>query len=253
MTVTLVQNAPRLNRSNLDSALALVGAYAAESDVLVFPELALNGYLLQDKVYEDAWSRDELTPLAEASRACDIVIGAALKENGRTYNASCYFSGGELCHIHRKLHLPNYGMFEEARYFFKGARIDAFDTVHGRSVMLVCEDLWRAQTMADVAALKPEIVYVVANSPARGFGDGGLAIEGQWDALLKSLAQLANTYVVFVNRVGFEDGLGFWGGSRVITPRGGIEARLPLFEEAVSAVSPDHRLHDVEKWLAKID
>ena len=92
-----------------------------------------------------------------------------------------------------------------------------------------------------------------ANSPARGFGEDGLAIEGQWDALLKALAQLANAYVVFVNRVGFEDGLGFWGGSRVITPRGGIEGRLPLFDEAVETVTPDHRLHDVEKWLAKID
>lgn len=253
MTITLVQNSPRLNRTNLQSAVALVEQHAAGSDVVVFPELALNGYLLQDKVFEDAWKVSELSALAAASRECDIVIGAALKEQGRTYNASLYFSGGALMHIHRKLHLPNYGMFEEARYFFKGTRIDAFDTTYGRGVMLVCEDLWRAQTMSDVAALKPEFIYVVANSPARGFDEEGLVIEGQWDALLKSLAQLANAYVVFVNRVGFEDGLGFWGGSRVITPRGSIENRLPLFEEAVVGVRPDHRLHDVEKWLAKID
>jgi omega-amidase len=253
MTVTLVQNAPRLNRTNLKDSVALAGAHAGAGDVIVFPELALNGYLLQDKVYEDAWQIGELSPLAEASLACDIVIGAALKENGRTYNAACYFSGGELRHIHRKLHLPNYGMFEEARYFFRGERIEAFDTAYGRSVMLVCEDLWRAQTMADVAALKPEFVYVIANSPARGFGEEGLAIEGQWDALLKSLAQLSNAYVVFVNRVGFEDGLGFWGGSRVITPGGDVETKLPLFDEAVVPFVPDHRLHDVQKWLAKID
>ena len=253
MTITLVQNAPRLNRTNLQSAVALIVEYAQGSDVVVFSELALNGYLLQDKVYEDAWCLDELEPLAAASRECDIVIGAALKEQGRTYNASLYFSDGTLTHIHRKLHLPNYGMFEEARYFFKGGSIDAFDTAYGRSVMLVCEDLWRAQTMADVAALTPEFVYVIANSPARGFDEAGLAIEGQWDALLKALAQLANTYVVFVNRVGFEDGLGFWGGSRVITPRGEVEKRLPLFDEAVVSVTPDHRLHDVQKWLARID
>ena len=253
MTITLVQNAPRLNRSNLEACRALIDAHAAESDVIVFPELALNGYLLQDKVYEDAWRVEELAPLAEASRACDIVIGAAIKENGRTYNTALCFSGGSLHHLHRKLHLPNYGMFEEARYFFRGDRIESFQTKYGRSVMLVCEDLWRAQTMADVAALKPEFVYVVANSPARGFAEEGLAIEGQWDALLITLALLANSYVVFVNRVGFEDGLGFWGGSRVITPRGGAEAALPLLDEAVVSVSPDNRLHDVEKWLAKID
>ena len=253
MTVTLVQNAPRLNRSNLEAARALVSAHADESDVIVFPELALNGYLLQDKVYEDAWRMEELAPLAEASLSCDIVIGAALKEKGQTYNAACYFSGGELRHVHRKVHLPNYGMFEEARYFFKGERIEAFETLFGRSVMLVCEDLWRSRTVADVASLKPDFVYVIANSPARGFDEDGLAIEGQWDALLKSLAQLANTYVVFVNRVGFEDGLGFWGGSRVITPRGSVEKRLPLFDEAVITVVPNNHLHDVEKWLAKFD
>lgn len=253
MTVTLVQNAPRLNRTNLETAVDLVAEHAQKSDIIVFPELALNGYLLQDKVFEDAWYSDELAPLAGASLACDIVIGAAIKENGRTYNASLYFSGGALLHVHRKVHLPNYGMFEEARYFFKGEGIDAFDTAYGRSVMLVCEDLWRAQTMADVAALKPDFVYIVANSPARGFTENGLAIEGQWDALLKSLAQLANSYVVFVNRVGFEDGLGFWGGSRVITPLGEIEKKLPLFEEAVVEFVPDRHLHDVEKWMAKID
>jgi omega-amidase len=253
MTITLVQNAPRLNRTNLPTAVATAKEHAQKSDVIVFPELALNGYLLQDKVYEDAWNVEELAPLAEISTDCDIAIGAALKEQGRTYNAGLYFSGGELRHIHRKLHLPNYGMFEEARYFFKGECIEPFDTAFGRCVMLVCEDLWRAQTMADVSALKPEVVYVLANSPARGFEAEGLMIEGQWDALLKSLAQLANTYVVFVNRVGFEDGLGFWGGSRVITPQGSAEITLPLFEEAIVDMRPDHRLHDVQKWLSKID
>lgn len=253
MTITLVQNAPRLNRSNLGDVLTLVGTYAAKSDVMVFSELALNGYLLQDKVFEDAWEIDDLSALADHSTQCDIVIGAALRESGRTYNAGIYFSGGAVSHIHRKIHLPNYGMFEEARYFFKGGSIEAFETPFGRSVMLVCEDLWRARTMSDAAALKPEFIYVIANSPARGFLEDGLAIEGQWDALLKTLAQLANAYVVFVNRVGFEDGLGFWGGSRVITPRGDSESILPLFETCVRAVSPDHRLHEVEKWLAKID
>lgn len=252
MTITLVQNAPKLNRSNLHSTLELLEDLAQQSDVVVFPELMLNGYLLQDKVYEDAWSRDELKKLSSVT-STDFIVGAALKENGRTFNTALYFSAGTLVHVHRKLHLPNYGMFEEARYFFKGDAICAFDTAYGRSVMLVCEDLWRSQTMTDISAMKPEFVYIIANSPARGFTDDGLAIEGQWDALLKSLAQLCDAYVVFVNRVGFEDGLGFWGGSRVVTPRGEVEAQLPLFEEATLMVTPDHRLHDVEKWLAKID
>ncbi|RLA70340.1 MAG: nitrilase [Epsilonproteobacteria bacterium] len=253
MRVTLVQNAPRLNRTNLSKVLELIRENSATHSVLVFPELALNGYLLQDKVFEDAWSIIELEALMIASAQCDIVIGAAIKENGRTFNSVLYFSKGELLHMHHKIHLPNYGMFEEARYFFKGDAINTFESDYGKSVMLVCEDLWRADVIADLASVKPDIIYIVAASPARDFSDKGLLIESQWDALLKSTAILCSAYVVFVNRVGFEDGLGFWGGSRVITPKGEIEIKLPNFAEAMQEVELSHTLHAVEKWMAKID
>lgn len=252
MKLTLVQNAPKLNRTNLQTVTQTAGTLD-DCDTVVFPELALSGYLLQDKLFEDAWGLDELAPIADASRAVDIVVGAAVKMDGRTYNGALYFSKGELRHLHRKLHLPNYGMFEEARYFFRGERIESFETAAGKTVMLVCEDLWRAATLSEVAQMKPDIIYVLANSPARGFDDEGLTIEAQWDALLKSLALLAYSYVVFVNRVGFEDGLGFWGGSRVITPQGEIENRLPLFEPATVGCTLDRQLHRLQKWMAKID
>jgi len=251
--ITLIQNAPQLNRTNLDRVLALISKHSTPKSVLVFPELALNGYLLQDKVFEDAWSLSELSALSEASKFSDIVIGAAIKENGRTYNSVLYFSQGKMLQIHHKVHLPNYGMFEEARYFFKGASIETFKTAYGTTAMLVCEDLWRADVIANLAVAKPDIIYVVAASPARDFSDGGLLIESQWDALLKSTALLCSAYVVFVNRVGFEDGLGFWGGSRVVTPRGEIEEKLPNFEEAAVQITLSHALHAVEKWMAKID
>ena len=77
-------------------------------------------------------------------------------------------------------------------------------------------------------------------------------IESQWDALLKSLALLTKAYVVFVNRVGFEDGLGFWGGSRVITPAGAVEHRLFLFWKKKSKiVSLNHKLQKLERYIAK--
>jgi len=75
----------------------------------------------------------------------------------------------------------------------------------------------------------------------------------QWDALVKSTAILCSAYVIFVNRVGFEDGLGFWGGSRVVTPRGEIEYRLDNFKEDILSVDLNNRLHTVEKWIAKKD
>lgn len=253
MKVALIQNSPRLNRSNFKRTLESFREASHSADVVVFPELALNGYLLQDKVFEDAWQIDELNDLVAASQSVDMVIGAATKEEGRTYNSALYLSGGEIVHIHRKVHLPNYGMFEEARYFFKGAAIETFDTKAGKTAMLVCEDLWRAQSMAELSAANPDIIYVIANSPARDFRDEGLLIEEQWDALLKSAALLCSAYVVFVNRVGFEDGLGFWGGSRVITPRGEVELKLPNFEPAVKSVKLSHSLYAVQKWMAKID
>lgn len=253
MTVTLVQNAPRLSRRSLESVLELIDLYGSDTDVLVFPELVLNGYLLQDKLFEDAWEPEELQVIKDRSAECDIVLGAAIREKGRTYNSALYFSQGALLHRHDKVHLPNYGMFEEARYFFRGERIEAFETMLGRCVMLVCEDLWRAEVIACVSAQQPDVVFVIANSPSRDFSDRGLLIEAQWDALLKSLALLGSTYVLFVNRVGFEDGLGFWGGSRAVTSKGEVQLSLPLFEPAHARVMLDRRLHAQQKWLAKLD
>lgn len=250
MKIALIQSAPKLNRSNMGDVLGLIDA-SCEADVVVFPELALSGYLLQDKLFEDAWNLDELDELARASLKCDIAIGAAIWDNGKVYNSALYFSKGELLHIHHKNHLPTYGMFEEGRYFAAGDDIKSFKTAQGSVAMVVCEDVWRAQTFAALASLDTDVIYVLASSPARDFSDDGLLIESQWDALLKSLALLTKAYVVFVNRVGFEDGLGFWGGSRVITPTGSTEHRLSLLEEESKIVSLNHKLQKLERYSAK--
>lgn len=250
MKVALIQSAPKLSRSNLADVLALVESNKS-ADVVVFPELALSGYLLQDKLYEDAWKLDELDDLKKASEACDIVIGAALWDEGQVYNSALYFSRGQVLHIHHKNHLPTYGMFEEGRYFSAGNEMVSFQTPHGNAIMVICEDLWRAETMGVIASSDAEAVYVLAASPARDFSDEGISIESQWDALLKSAALLSHNYVVFVNRVGFEDGLGFWGGSRVISPMGKTEYSLPLFESEEKVCSLDGRLKKLGRYLVK--
>jgi predicted amidohydrolase len=250
MKVALIQSSPKLNRSNLAEVLALIDANS-DADVVVFGELALSGYMLQDKLFEDAWNLDELAPLAQASSVCDIAVGAAIWDHGKVYNSALYFSKGQLLHIHHKNHLPNYGMFEEGRYFAAGDSIKSFQTAYGNVAIVVCEDMWRAQTFATLASLDTDIIYVLAASPARDFSDEGLLIESQWDALLKSLALLTKAYVVFVNRVGFEDGLGFWGGSRVITPAGLVEHKLPLLDEESKIVSLNHKLQKLERYIAK--
>lgn len=250
MKIALVQSSPKLNRCNLADVLTLIDANS-DADVVVFPELALSGYMLQDKLYEDAWNIDELYELENASLKCDIAIGAALWDNGKVYNSALYFSKGQLLHIHHKNHLPTYGMFEEGRYFTAGNAIKSFRTTYGNSAMVVCEDVWRAESFATLASLELDVIYVLASSPARDFRDDGLLIESQWDSLLKSLALLTKAYVVFVNRVGFEDGLGFWGGSRVVTPVGSVEYKLSLLDEESKIVSLNHKLQKLERYIAK--
>ncbi|MBU0632296.1 nitrilase [bacterium] len=234
MKITLVQNAPKLNKTNL--AFVLNESLTCKSDVIVFCELALNGYLLQDKLLEDAFLIDELQPLCDASKDIDIVVGGALKIEDEYFNCAFYFSKGELLNIHKKVHLPNYGMFEEARYFDSGKEFDSFATTYGEVAMLVCEDLWHPDTVKELFYKKPKIVYVLAASPARGFKDDSLEIEEQWYVLITSLALHCGTKVVFVNRVGFEDGLGFWGGSCILDSNAKILQKLPLFDEKIETI-----------------
>ncbi len=251
MKVSLAQISPRLSRNNIE--LHLKEIKACEADVIVFPELSLNGYLLQDKVYEDAFTIEELDCFVQASHTVDIVLGCALRENHRIFNAALYFSKGELKHTHHKVHLPNYGMFEEARYFFKGEKIGFFDTCYGKSAMVICEDLWRAQSIADLSCQNPEIIYVLANSPARDFRDDSLLIKEQWTAILKTTALLCGSYVVFVNRVGFEDGIGFWGASMIVSPSGEVEAELKSFEVQRKSFTLNKGLHFAQKQIIKND
>jgi len=230
MRVTLVQSSPKLNRSNLDDIIQTIKEHKEDSDLIVFPELSLNGYMLQDKLYEDAWKLDELKELKDLSNEVDIVVGGAIRDSKVFRNSALYFSNGELLSQHNKVHLPNYGMFEEARYFSAGNVFDGFITDHGKISMLVCEDLWHAGVHHQLFDENPDYIIALVASPARGFEDDGLLIEDQWYALLKSVALHCDAKVVFVNRVGFEDGLGFWGGSCIVDRSARVLHKLPHYK-----------------------
>ena len=229
MKITLAQSAPKLNRSNLQEVVALINQHKNSSDMVVFPELSLSGYMLQDKLYEDAWSVEELEELATLSQEITIVVGAAMRDGNVFRNAALCFSDGKLQSKHIKVHLPNYGMFEEARYFEGGEHFEAFELDGKRMVMLVCEDVWHEDVHKEIIALNPDIITVLAASPARGFYDDGLAIEDKWYTIIKTLSQESSSKLIFVNRVGFEDGLGFWGGSCIVE-EGNITHKLEKFE-----------------------
>lgn len=230
MKVTLAQTSPKLNRSNLKDVVSTIKEYMHDSDMIVFPELSLNGYLLQDKLFEDAWNLDELEELFELSKHIDIAVGAAMRDGNDFRNSALYFSKGKLLSQHTKVHLPNYGMFEEARYFKPGDIFESFISTHGKISMLVCEDLWHKSVHKDLIKENPDYILALVSSPARGFSDNGLEIEDKWYNIIKTVAKECSAILIFVNRVGFEDGLGFWGGSCIVDRDAKIVHRLPHYE-----------------------
>lgn len=237
MRITLVQHAPKLSRANLDFVQDVVKEYASSSDLLIFPELALSGYMLQDKLFEDAWRVDELSLLESLSQDVDIALGAAIREDDGFYNAALYFHAGKLHSVHKKLHLPNYGMFEEARYFQAGTLVESFIVDNKKICMLVCEDVWHESVHEEVTMLSPDLILVLAASPARGFSDDGLSISKQWYAIVERLALKASAPLCFVNRVGFEDGIGFWGGSRLLDSDANSIKEFAFFVNQIETLS----------------
>jgi len=233
MRVTLAQTSPKLNRSNLAEIISIVTECKDKSDLIVFPELSLNGYMLQDKLSEDAWSVDNLDALRDLSLHIDIVVGAAIRDGNDFRNAALYFSKGKLLSKHYKVHLPNYGMFEEARYFKSGDIFESFLSEFGKVSMVVCEDLWHKSVHKKLIDEKPDYIIALVASPARGFSDSGLEIEDKWYEIIKTVAAECRAKLIFVNRVGFEDGLGFWGGSCIINEASEILYKLPRYEKIV--------------------
>jgi predicted amidohydrolase len=251
VNITLAQISPKLNRAeNIKSHLKYIDKYKNQSDLIIFPELSLNGYLMMDLVFEEALYLDELEKFKKASFDVDILLGLALRDGHKIFNSAIYFQNGKILNIHKKNNLPNYGMFEEARYFFSANEIDSFDNSHFNCTTLICEDVWSSSIIDRVVKLNSDVIFVLANSPARGFKDE-LIIEKKWESLLNTLAILSGAYVIFVNRVGFEDGLGFWGGSRVVTPNITNITKAQLFEDCFINVKLDDNLVKREKYFLR--
>ncbi|HIP19584.1 MAG TPA: nitrilase [Sulfurimonas sp.] len=236
MRITLAQISPKLNRSNLGDIVDIIKSVKESSDLIVFPELSLSGYMLQDKLSEDAWSLQELEELKELSKDIDIVVGAAFRGKSHFRNAALYFSNGEFISRHNKVHLPNYGMFEEARYFESGDVFESFIVREKRVSMVVCEDLWHKNVHHDLIQQNPDMIIVLVASPARGFSDDGLAIQMQWYDIIKTVSLECSAKLIFVNRVGFEDGLGFWGGSCTVDSLGNINNQQENFKKIIKTV-----------------
>lgn len=245
--VAIAQHAPVLGdfERNLQAHLEL-GEKAREQGarLIVFPELSLTGYFVKDLVGELAMVAEDqkLAPLRELSHQIDVVAGFIEQGDAhRVYLSSGYFAGGILRHVHRKVYLPTYGMFEEARFLTPGQRLQAFDTDMGRAAILICEDLWHPSTVGVMAADGAELLIAVAASPARGFGGDRPDSARIYEQMNRVYAQLFGMHVVFANRIGFEDGVGFWGGSEIVDPFGREIAKAAYFEPGLLHAAVDPR------------
>jgi len=254
LTVAMAQIAPRLGdvAANLEMHLATIEKAVAQGvDLLCFPELSLTGYTLQDLSYEvacrPAAADPTFQPLFEASRQLDLVVGFVEEDmRRRFYIAAAYLSGGELVHVHRKVYLPTYTMFDEGRYFAWGDCIRAFDTRFGRLGLLICEDFWHASPPHLLWLDGADLLLFTSASPGRGLlGYEGKLGSSRWVELVnQAYASLFTTFVCHTNRVGFEDGLNFWGGAIAFDPNGDEIARGPYFDEALTVVPLDlNQLH----------
>jgi predicted amidohydrolase len=211
-------------------------ARSGGAELVVFPELSCTGYTLRDINWDVAIRPPDpgiLRPLVEESRDIAILCGG-VEESAEfaLHNAAFFCEGGKLRSVHRKVYLPTYGMFEENRYFSAGSSVRAFDTAFGRVGVLICEDLWHLPLPYLLAKDRADVIITIAASPTRLAGDDAVIHNSRINSEQhRSIARLLSTYVVFCNRVGYEDGVNFWGGSEVVAPSGDITAQAKLFEE----------------------
>ena len=241
--IAIVQAKP--HKGNLDLNFAeLTETFAqlvqeGEPNLIVLPEAAMTGYFLEGAVYDLAMSaQTAATKLAAAWNAAkggspiDIVCGFYENDGGTYYNSAIYLTlhghGHEIVHVHRKMFLPTYGVFDEERFLSRGRKLSVFETRFGKVAMLICEDIWHS-IMPTIAAVKGARFFIVPSAaPGRGIeSDDELESIGVWRSLLCNSAAEHGVYVLYAGLTGFEGGKGFTGSSQVIDPRGKVLVSAP--------------------------
>ncbi len=246
MRIAIAQCSPALGAVKRHLAMHvdwIERARKAGAGLVVFPELSLTGYYLKDLAADVACVAADpvLEPIARASRDLDIVAGFVERSpDARLHIAQGYWSRGELRHVHRKVYLPTYGIFDDGRSFAQGDRFDVFESALGPAGMAICEDLWHVSVPYLYAAAGATVVLAPSASPGRGVAEGGdLGTAESCRLMNRFFAQYLTLWIVYVNRVGHEDGIGFWGGSEIVAPDGTVIARAPEFAEELLVADLD--------------
>ena len=262
-TVAIVQAKPHKGdvQRNFDELQATFAQLAQSEppDLIVLPEAALTGYFLEGAVYDlampaDAFARRLTETWHAAGGTGRVDIAGAFYENdrGTYYNSAVYVSvnGREhrIAHVHRKMFLPTYGVFDEERFLSRGRKLSTFETRFGTMAMLICEDVWHS-IMPTIAAIKgARFLIVPSAAPGRGVeSDEELESIGVWRSLLTGTAAEHGVYLLYAGLTGFEGGKGMTGSSCIIDPRGRIVVQAPPIGACIVRATIDMREIDIAR------
>ena len=265
--LVVVQLKPRkgdyaANLARIAGIFSQIDSLEPRPDVAVFAETALTGYFVEGGVRDvamtaGAFARDlqsQYTSAVSTPRPLDLCIGFYEVWNNAFYNSALYVTlGGDepvIRHVHRKLFLPTYGLFDEERFVDSGFEVRAFDTDWGRAAMLICEDAWHSLTGTVAALDGATTVFVLSASPARGVwrreDEGPIPANlKRWERLARDIAEEHGVFVALVNLVGTEGGKTFSGGSIICGPNGDVRAQAPLWDETIMTITLDP--HDLTR------
>ncbi len=256
VALAIVQTKPRKGRyaENLaDLAQAFEQLAAEPPDLVVLPEAALTGYFLEGAVYDVALTAERFASDLAATwrtacgeRPVELIGGFYENDDGTYYNSAVAVradaGGWRIEHRHRKLFLPTYGVFDEARFVSRGRRLETFAAVCGCSAIAICEDVWHSIVPTIAAVKGARVLFVPSAAPGRGIdGAGELTSVVRWHEVLRSIALEHGMYVVYAGLTGFEGGKGMTGSSCVVDPRGEFRVRAPLTEASIVRAVLDWR------------
>lgn len=263
MRIVLAQISPYLGDVEKNFRLHLKYIEKAKkknADLIIFPELSLTGYTLKDLVENVALNHEKdrfFGQLKALSKEISIVLGfVEEKERGLFYNSGAFLSRGKILHVHRKVFLPTYGMFEEGKYFGQGKNFNTFTTPYGNTGMMICYDFLHYSASYCLFAGGTEIIIVISAAPGRGISDKEFyTTSHMWELMGKTISRFSSAFLVYCNRTGFEDGKSFAGGSFIYNPAGELIAKASYVDEdfLIKEINLDEIRTIRKKWPYKRD
>jgi len=230
-----------------------------KADLLIFPELSLTGYMLKDLVEEVALNPKNnpyFKKLKVLSREISFILGfVEEKEKGLFYNSAAFFSGGKILHIHRKVFLPTSGMFEEGKFFAQGKNLKTFDTPFSKIGMMICREFLHYGASYLLFAGGAEVMIILSAAPGRGVSEERFETSRMWELMGETISRFSTAFLIYCNRVGFEDGVVFAGGSFICDPWGKLVTQAAYFDK--DFIFQDIDLNDIrrarKRWTYKRD